>query len=194
MDTKLLTWILVLVCIFGLANSLFILGVSSKVKAGVSEDELKTAIGGIPITNLTGIEERLDSIELEVAELVDVDVSEEDEAERLVLAELDTRDFKEDVMDALNLFYNVTNSSDRVDRYRHITDIVVKDLDVVYEDEEANVTVDLKVYYYVDGDEDETEKARLDEIVFTVTDLDKDEDFEDAEVEDWKNLVVAKVY
>ncbi len=171
--------------------------------------ELQSVIDGIvfPEVNLSGIEGRLDSLEVEVQEISEEDLSEEAEAERLVLDELDTRDFKEDIVYALNLYYNNTKDYTGcllvnatidcpVEKYKHITDIVVKDLDVDYEadDEEANVEVDLKVYYYIDGDEDEDEKALFKGIVFTVTDLDEDEDFEDAEVEDWESFEVAKVY
>lgn len=67
-------------------------------------------------------------------------------------------------------------------------------MDVDVDDNE--VTLDLKVYYFLDGDEDETEKARLEEFVVVIDDLDFDDDFEDAEVdEDYlDSLVVKKIY
>ncbi len=199
--STLLVWLVSFALLLSLVNVGYGIGVNNKLKAGIdagiSVDELNEALAEIeyPVTNLSGVEERLDSLELEVAEFSDEDLSEEDEAERLVLDELDSRDFKRDIVYAINLFYNETlNSTDRVDRYRHITDIVVKDLDVDYASEEANVTVDLKIYYYIDGYEDEDEKALIKDLVFTVTELEEDEDFEDAEVSYPEVLVINKVY
>ncbi len=206
----LFVWLVGLVLVLSLINTGAVFSFGNKISAGVSEDELQSAIDGIefpeyPVVNLSGVEERLDSLELEVAEFSDKDLSEEDEAERLVLDELDSRNFKEDIVEALNLYYNSSHQyvgcyeteDCPVKRYRHITDIVVKDLDVDYEsdDENATVTVDLKIYYYIDGDDDETERARINEVVFTVTELDESDDFEDAEVKDWETpLEVSRVY
>ncbi len=198
MENKALAWLIVLIILFGLVNIGFTMTASSRIKAGVSKSELKTAIDGIVFpaypkaeaVNFSGIETRLDTLELEVLELGDEDVTEEMEAERLVLEEIDTRDFKRAVFDGL------VNFSESIESYRHITDIVVKDIDVDYADEEAEVTVDIKVYYYVDGDDDENERARFEEFVVLVTDLDEDEDFADAEVDEdsYLPLVVNKVY
>ena len=199
-ENTLLVWLVAAVLILALVNVGYSVAVNSNLKVGVSQSELKSAIDGIefpeyqvPEVNLSGIEERLDSLELEVAEFSNEDVSEEAEAERLVLAELDSRDFKKAIVVALNVYYN---GSFEVESHRHITDIVVKDLDVDYADEEANVTVEVKVYYYVDGDEDEDEKARFEEFTVLVTDLDEDDDYIDAEVDDsyLDTLEVNKVY
>ena len=131
----------------------------------------------------------------------------EGEAKRLVLLEIDSRDLKKAVFKALNLYYNNTVDGSYegcllnttidcpLENYRHITKIVVKDIDLDYvevSDEEAGFTVDLKVYYYVDGDDEEDFKARL-EVDFTVEDLVIEDDFEDAEV-DIEDLVVERVY
>ncbi len=78
-----------------------------------------------------------------------------------------------------------------IESYKDITEIVVKDLDVTAE----TVLVDLKVYYYVDGDDDEDFRARFEEIEFTVTELVVDDNFEDAEVDyNFEDLVIKKVY
>ncbi len=193
-DKSLFAWLVVLILIFGVANIGFTMTASSKIKAGVSQSELESAIDGIVFpeseVDLSGIETRLDSLELGVAEFSNEDVSEEAEAERLVLEELDTRDFKKAVFDALVDF------NESIESYRHITDIVVKDLDVDYEDEEAEVTVDVKVYYYIDGDDEENERARFEEFTVLVTDLDEDEDFADSSIDEdsYLPLVVNKVY
>ena len=204
MTNTLLVWLVAAVILLSVINVGYVVSVNNKIDVGVSESELNAAIDGIVFpeysVNLSGVESRLDSLELEVAEFSDEDVSEEDEAERLVLAELDTKSFKKDVLTALNNWYdnyeeyNCSTDDCAVESYRHITDIVVKDLDVEYGNEEAEVTVDLKIYYYLNGDEDETERARLVEFDFEVEDLDEDEDFVDDEVDSYPDLEVAKVY
>ncbi|KKN13577.1 hypothetical protein LCGC14_1004990 [marine sediment metagenome] len=204
MENSTVLWILsVLVVISMLLTGFQVGGLTAGNDSGLTGSEVKAIVDKalaeqpdpvLPLINLSGIEGRLDSLELEVAEFGDEDLSEEAEAERLVLAELDTRDFKKDIMKAINAFYVVENTSAEVEKYRHITDILVKDLDVDYEDEAANVTVDLKVYYYIDGDDDEEERAKIETVTFTVTDLDEDDEFEDAEVDEWSLLAVNKVY
>lgn len=203
MENKALVWLVVLVILFGLVNVGFTMNASDRIQAGVSQGELKTAIDGIVFPeypgiegiNLSGIETRLDSLELEILEISDEDVSEETEAERLVWIEVNTRDFKRDVVKALNFYYNVSDEGLEVESYRHITDIVIKDTDFeMTGDEEANVTVDIKVYYYVDGDKDENERARFEEFVMFIEELDEDENFVDAEVVGCDELEVAKVY
>ncbi len=111
----------------------------------------------------------------------------EKEAEKLVLEEINSRDFKKAVFDAL------VDHDESIESYKDITEIVIKDIDVVVLDEEATVEVDLKVYYYVDGDEDEDFRARLEEFDFTVDNLIVEDEFEDAEVE-YLDLVINKVY
>ena len=114
----------------------------------------------------------------------------EAEAERLVLDEIDSKDFKKLVFDALDVDL-LEGEGEGIEDWKDITDIVVKDLDVllIIYDEYATsdppyvtVTVDLKVYYYIDGDEDEDFRARFEGITFTVSKLVVDDDFEDAEV------------
>ena len=136
--------------------------------------------------DLSGIETRLSDIEFNL----DEESVLEAKALELAKAELDTKDFKKAVKDAL-VAYN-----ESVESYKHITKIELKDSDVVVDldAENATVSMDVKVYYYVDGDVDETEKARLVEFVLGVTNLDKDDDFADAEVSDFPVLEVEKVY
>ena len=116
------------------------------------------------------------------------DEATEAKALELANAELESRDFKEAVSDAL-VDYDVSVD---IENYKDITEIIVKDCDV----DGNKVSYDIKVYYIVDGDEDEIEKARLDEFTIRVKDLDFDDDFEDAKVRAGylKNITVKKVY
>ena len=111
-------------------------------------------------------------------------------AYQLALDEMDDDDFREAVMDEIN--------SDIGNGYRYIDDeddmvFVVKDLD---EDETevdlrgsegARVTLEFVVYFLEDGENDECGKARM-QVQFRVSDLDRDNDYEDAEVTDTNYL------
>jgi hypothetical protein len=105
-------------------------------------------------------------------------------AEDLVAEEMDDRDFKEDVADLL------TDDCDDVDiERRDITDIRIKEADYLgfssnmpTSDESGTILYELKIYFDNDGDEDEAEKALI-EVRFYVTDLDYDDNYDDAEVD-----------
>jgi hypothetical protein len=91
--------------------------------------------------------------------------------------ELDERDFRDDLADYIS---NNCGSVD-IDRL-DITDIKVRETD--YQGgyfTTITVTYELKVYFDNFGDEDEAEWSRV-EVDFVVTNLDYDDDFEDAEV------------
>lgn len=111
----------------------------------------------------------------------------EAEALRLATESVESRDFKKAVYDALVL-YEVS-----IESYKDITEIVnVDDADVKGK-KNNKVEFDLKVYYFIEGDEDEAYKSRLDDFTIVVDDLDFDEDFEDAEVdEDYMDNLVVK--
>lgn len=110
----------------------------------------------------------------------------EAKALEMALAEIDSRDFKKAVFNALE------DCGVEIDSYKDITKLKVMDSDV----DGNEVEIDVKVYYFLDGDEDETEKARLEEFTIEIDDLDFDDDFSEAEInEDYlDNLVVLKVY
>ena len=120
----------------------------------------------------------------------------ETEAEALELAteSIESRDFKKAVYD---LLVNDTGLNTiaivNIDDYKDITEIDVLDIDF---NGKKKVTFELKVYYFLDGDEDETERARLEEFTILINDLDFDDDFEDAEVDDsyMDTLTLQRIY
>ncbi len=113
---------------------------------------------------------------------------EADEIKALELAsnELDSRDLKKAIYNAL------LDEEVDIESYKDITRIKVVDEDV----DGDEVSYDLKVYYMIDGDEDETESARLNEFTIEVDHLDFDDEYEDAEVnEDYLDTIsVKKIY
>lgn len=192
--------------------------IKDQTKAKVDLTSVEDKISGLD-GKLGSLDTKLDSVEQGLTEVkdkvsapdfgtFDEEETMKSKAEELVLAELGTKDFKRAVFDALNLFYNGTveysdclsDDSCPVESYKHITDIQVKDTDteVVVENETAEVTLSVKVYYYVDGDEDEEMRAKLVEFVISVKELEYKDEFEDAEVvTDYTTpgfLVVEKVY
>ncbi len=129
-----------------------------------------------------------------------VDEKIDNEAVRLATEELDTKDFKRDLMNKLNTceyhtlgnkwrpLYCEDSQSDadepNVDDYKDIESITIKDADVTgfpVIGGTRYVEFELKVTYLNDGDDDDLQKARV-FVKMKVTDLDYDDDFEDAEV------------
>ncbi len=112
------------------------------------------------------------------------------DAEALRLAEesvnLDDRDFSRAIFAALEDFGIDVEDRKDITEIRYETDV---DGDEVEFDK-------FRVWYFLDGDEDEVEKAKLDDFTVTVDDLEFDDDFEDAEVnEDYMDdLLVLKFY
>ena len=157
--------------------------------------------------NIVALEEKIDSmVAVEEIAVEDVVAEEgdatdmsftltkseyEDELTEATALELATdsvmsRDFKKAVYDLLVLELR------DIEDYKDITEIRILDADV----DDDEVTFDVKVYYLIDGDEDETERARLDEFDVIIDDLDFDDDFDDAEVDDdyMDSLVLLNVY
>lgn len=121
------------------------------------------------------------------------------EAEALRLAEesvnLDDRDFLRALFDSLEIYdggaIDIEDRDDILEIRYELDDVDLNNNGT------AIVTFDkVRVYYFIDGDEDETEKAKLDNIVVTVNDLDFDDDFDDSEVSEnyMDDLEVLKVY
>jgi hypothetical protein len=107
------------------------------------------------------------------------------EAEALQLAtdEIETKSFKVEIESLVNSELNLSGLSSSIE-YKDITAIKIIDSDVNLEDEDAEATLEIKVYYNFDGDEEETGKARLN-VILSVTGLSVDDKFVDAEIVDY---------
>lgn len=127
----------------------------------------------LPSDNASSTNDKLDEI---YDEMFKEDEA-EDIAEKLALDELETKDFKKDLIKFLMDKEPELQGMD----YKDIEDVVVRDIDVEVVREDAKVEVEFKVYVSNFGDEDEEEKARV-SAVFYIEDLDEDDDYEDAEV------------
>lgn len=101
-------------------------------------------------------------------------------AEDIATDELDDRDVRELIVHYIDSYCDDTD----LER-RDITSIDVKDVEVDTYGHNAVVTIELKVYFNNFGDEPES--ARV-EMRFVVTDLDRDDDYEDAEVNSFEIL------
>jgi hypothetical protein len=110
----------------------------------------------------------------------------ENEALRLSNLEITSRDFKKAVFDALVCF------GVDIESYKDIKELKVIESEV----NENEVTYNVKVYYFIDGDIEQTETARLNEFTIEVEDLDYEDNFVDAEVNsDYLDTIsVYKVY
>jgi len=148
----------------------------SNIKVDVPQSNLSVTYDGDAekLNYLYDKEHEEDSIEEKAFELATEVVS------------LDDNDFREAVYDALVLYGIYIDDED------DITKIKVLDSEVNVN----NVTFSVKVYYFIDGDEEETARALLKDFTITVDDCDPDEDFEDAEYnEDYlDDIEVMKVY
>lgn len=119
------------------------------------------------------------------------------EAKALELATefVNSKDFKKLAFETLEV---CTDEKCDVEEYKDITQVKIDETNVDRVGKSDTYTVEfvkVKVYYFVDGDEEETEKVLLEDFTVTVDNVDFDKNFEDAEVDDsLTTLVVAKVY
>ena len=139
-----------------------------------AENIASVVLAGIAIPTAEEI-----AAEVNLPEMPDTKLSvketKKDIASELAYEQLSERDVKKAIVEAIG------NECDNTDvEYKEITSIVVKDVDVDIHGEDAVVELEIKVYFENYGDE--SESARLN-IVFDVTDLDRDEDYEEAEAE-----------
>ena len=122
-------------------------------------------------------------------------------AEQIATEYLSTKDFKKVLVEFLNADPNNEDGVKQlfnIESYRDVKDIVVKDIDVklLKHSDDAEVTFELKVSYFNDGDDDEEDivKAKV-KVVLTVEELDEDEDYEDAEVVEGSEVFdLIKIY
>ena len=123
-------------------------------------------------------------------------LTKEDQAEakavELAKAEVNTKDFKKAVQKLLNNKYNAS----RIESYKDVKEVSIKDVESNVDDEEAEVTLEVKVKYLLEGDTD-LEDAESAKVVLTVfvDKLDFDDKFVDAEVSwDYEDLTFVKFY
>lgn len=131
-----------------------------------SINELKTLVENVNV-NVTSEKYTVSKTEYE-------DNAAEDKALELAIESIESRDFKRAVFDSL-INYGVD-----IDSYKDITEIKVLDTDV----DDDEVEFDVKVFYFIEDDKSEEYKSRLYDFIIVVDDLDFDDDFEDAEVDE----------
>ena len=176
-------WLILLVCLT-LASSI--------ISPYVMSNSIKNSIPEMPV--IPTAEEIISSISVPTAEEIaaeidmpDTILSVRDEkeaiAEALAADELDEKKVREAIADEIN-------NCDDVEMDRHdITSIEIRDVDVDVIGDTAVVDMKLKVFF--NNYEDEPESARI-KIRFTVSGLDRDDDYEDAEIE--KFIIRGSVY
>ena len=151
----------------------------------ISADDIASRII-IPTYEGSGIDnEKLSEIYDEILRDDQVD----DIVEQLVLEELESKDFRRDLVSFL--LSNVSELQD-ID-YRDIEEYDVRDIDIEVDGEDAVVEIELKVYISNFGDSDEEERVRF-SVVFEVSELEEDDDYEDAEVTDWYDFNLLRFY
>jgi len=184
--TVIICSIILLVSVFYMAGS--IESAIEEVEVPSANEVANAVLVGVDVPTATEIADLIEVPETYPSEY-SVDKSKEAEAERLVLAEVESNDFREAVFEALENFGVDIDDEDDITRFKVID--VDSEMDG---DEDVEVEVDVKVYYFLDGDEDETERALLNTITFEVSELDEDDSFEDAEVAEDYVVTVDKVY
>ena len=133
------------------------------------------AVNSVDVPTATEIAAQLDIPDTKYS----VEEEEKTLAEELAVDEFTDRDFKEDLADYINGNCDVTD----IDRH-DITRISVRDVDVRLHrhGDGATVEFELKVFYDNFGDNEEPESARV-VVEFDIDNLDRDDDYEDAEVD-----------
>ena len=165
------------------------LATSSEVSALKTEfSNLKTQIAALNKSTETTTAVSDDSYTLSKEEFEDQAV--EAKALELATESVNSKDFKKAVYALLVNSNNTVYDLD-IESYKDITEVKIKEADV----DEDEVEFEVVVYYFDDDDEDNTMKAYLENFVVSVDDLDFDEEFEDAEVDEdyMSDLVISKV-
>ncbi len=122
----------------------------------------------------------------------------EAEAEKLALAELDSKEFRERLLGLINAEI-LANGNDieqenlEIESYKDIEDVYSVDVEdvAIFGVNKARVEINFKVKYVLDDDEDLVGKARV-TITYKVIELDVDDEFEDAEVKE--NFTLNDIY
>lgn len=221
MEKNGLTWILVILVALSLITSglgFFAVGNIKvdvpNIPAPVITDKDKADIANLVISNLPEtpvVEPTITETVTEVTDnskldalYKDSDLDEEVKSEELVMAELNSNDFKRQLKNVLNDAIDNDNLTFKghdqyglqIESWRDIEDVYsvsIEDIEFESDNESAFVEVEFKVKYILDDDEDEIGRARL-TIVYTVENLNDNEDFEDAEIGEEFETLSVKLY
>jgi len=176
---------MILIAIMGL--SMLFTPASVEPKMPTADEIATSVLSQIVIPTVPTAEEIVAQIDIDMPDTI-LSVRDEKKvlAEELALEEMDTRDFKTELADFLEGYSEVEDIN------RHdIEKYDVKDVDVTIRGENAIVEVEFKVDFENFGDESETARVIA---YFTVTDLDRDDDYEDAEIDDFGEFELVKFY
>lgn len=185
--------------------------VPSEIKANVDNSAIQASIGDLStkIDSLSNTVSTIqapseeeketvpssDKIDSIYNEILKEDLKEA-KAEELANLELSEKDFKKAVKDAIDNFCDEEEECDGdLEEYQDITEISLVDTETIVDEvdeDTAEVELTLKIYYFIDGDEEETQKARI-LATFEVTGLDPEESYEDAEVDNF-DIEVLRIY
>lgn len=172
-------WIVVMVCIAIAINIIASVYIVNNIP------EIPEVV--IPEYDIPTASEIADAIVVEIPNMPDTFYSVHDEKESiavdLAIAELDERDVRSDIVDAINRECDL--SIERKD----ISDIRTDIEDIRGFGERATIDLELKVYF--DDGFDDAETARID-VTMWISDLDRDDDYEDAEVTSIGNFNVNR--
>jgi len=118
----------------------------------------------------------------------------EEKALELAMESVNSKDFKKAIYALLVNETHPTNNTVYdfdIESYKDITEVKIREADV----DDDEVEFEVVIYYFDDDDEDNAMKAYLENFVVQVEDLDFDDEFEDASVnEDYlDNLIINKV-
>ena len=144
------------------------------------------------------VEEEVGStIEEEILDIVSEEDRQEDFARGLFEEEIEDKSFKQILQDIINAELAARNSSSEVESWRDIDVVKVTDLDIDVSGDDADIDAEIKVWFFLDGDDDDEdrEKAKF-EVSLEVIDLEVDDDFDDAEIDDYdeENFEFVKFY
>lgn len=171
----------ILVALLLVVNIGVVYSASQKDLVVPTADEIAAKVVVPAAYNDTALVNKVDALSNEVST-----DDEETVALNLVLDELKTKDFKRELRSFLNAELNASGSTSTVEDYKDVVSVVVKDSDVVVSGTDASVELELKVGYFLDGDDDESDKEYAKVTVeLSVSDLDSDDKYVDAETDSY---------
>lgn len=175
MDSKLSTILVAVIAVVAFLVGSFAFAQETVVKETVYQNVPTSVVVPTVDANLSA---KVDSI---ASEVLKTDTK-ENKAIALATDELNSRDSKKDIVSLLNDELNASGSSSTVESYKDIVSLTVKDTESDVSGNDADVDFEVKVCYFLDGDDDLDDKecAKI-SVAYTVEDLDEDENYVDAE-------------